>query len=89
MTDAFENVTLPLLSIPDGPEPLQYLVQHSHWTAKKEELERRCMSEIREDVLYAEAEEGYAALSTLLGGDRYFFNQKHLPILDRRLILDG
>jgi hypothetical protein len=35
------------------------------------------MSEIRQDVVYAEAEEGYAALSTLLGHDKYFFNHEY------------
>ena len=77
LTDAFEKVTVPLLSIPNGPEPLQYLVRHEHRKSQKEALERRCMSEIREDVIYTEAEEGYAALSTLLGQDKYFFNQEH------------
>jgi hypothetical protein len=77
LTDAFEKVTLPLLSIPSGPEPLQYLVRHARIKSQKEELERRCMSELREDLIYAEAEEGYAALSTLLGQDKYFFKQEY------------
>lgn len=77
LTDAFEKVTLPLLSIPNGPEPLQYLVRYEQRKLQREELERRCMSEIREDVIYAEAEEAYAALSTLLGQDKYFFNQEY------------
>lgn len=61
--------------MPNGPEPLQFLVRHAYQKAAREELERRCIGEIRGDVLYAEAEEGYAALSTLLGGAEYFFDE--------------
>lgn len=64
------------MPIPSGPEPLQYMVRYADQTARREELERRCMGEIRGDVLYAEAEEGYAALSTLLGNDTYFFKER-------------
>ena len=77
MTEDFDKVTRGLLAIPNGPEPLQYLVRHADRTARRDELERRCMGEIRGDVLYAEADEGYAALSTLLGNDRYFFNERY------------
>ena len=80
LTDAFERVTLPLLSVPNGPEPLQYLVRYSHRKTQREDLERRYMSEIREEVIYTEAGEGYAALSTLLGQDKYFFNQEYRPV---------
>ena len=80
MTDAYEKVTLPLLPIPNGPEPLQVLVQHSLRKARKDEVERRCLSEIRGDVIYGEAEEGYSALSTLLGEHKYFFNERCVRI---------
>jgi hypothetical protein len=73
-------VTLPLLSVPNGPEPLQYLVRYSHRTARKEELEKRSLSEIDGDVLLAEAEEGLAALSSLLGKNTYFFNERFDPV---------
>jgi hypothetical protein len=76
LTDEYENVTLPLLSLPNGPEPLRFLVRHSHRKSRREELERRCLSEIRGDVIYAEAVEGYAALSTLLGQHKYFFDEQ-------------
>jgi hypothetical protein len=82
LTDAYENVTFPLLSIPNGPEPFQFLVRHSHRKAREEELERRYLSEIREDVIYAEAEEGYSALSTLLGEHKYFFNERCVCFLE-------
>jgi hypothetical protein len=35
------------------------------------------VSDVREEVLLAEAEEGYAALSTLLGASTYFFNERY------------
>ena len=82
MTDAYEKVTFPLLSVPNGPEPFQFLVRHSHKKAREEELERRCLSEIRGDVIYAEAEEGYSALSTLLGEHKYFFNEECVLYLE-------
>lgn len=63
--------------MPDGPEPLQYLIKHSHKLARQEELERRSMAEIQEDVLYAEAEEAYSALSTLLDENAYFFGTRY------------
>jgi len=76
LTEDYEYVTLPLLRVPRGPRPLQYQIAYSHQAARKQELERRIMSlEIREEVLYAEAEEGYAALSRLLGENTYFFNE--------------
>jgi hypothetical protein len=78
MTEAFERVVMPLLELPDGPQPLQYLVRYSHQAARKAELERRSLSDIRPDVLLAEAVEGYAALSTLLGDSMYFFNERYL-----------
>jgi hypothetical protein len=67
---------VPLLSIPKGPEPLQYLSKRSHQAPRKEELQRRSLTSPSEQVIYAEAEEGYAALSLLLGGDTYFFNER-------------
>ena len=76
MTEAFEEVTVPLLSLPNGPEPLQYLAKRSHLAPRKEELQRRSLASPDEQVLYAEAEEGYAALSLLLGENTYFFNER-------------
>ena len=69
-------MTMPLLTMPNGPEPLQYLVKHSNILARREELERRCMADIKGDVLYAEAEDAYSAISTLLGEDNYFFGAR-------------
>ena len=66
--------------MPDGPEPLQYLVRYSHRMTKKKELEKRCLLEIDGDQLYAEAEEGYAALSLLLGNDTYFFSERFTDV---------
>ena len=77
MTKDFDKVTKELLPIPNGPEPLQYLVYHADWSARRDELQSRCMGEIRGDTLYAEADEAYAALSTLLGNDAYFFNERY------------
>lgn len=79
MTEAFEEVTVPLLSIPNGPEPLQYLAKRSHQTPRKEELQRRSLTSPNRQTIYAEAEEGYAALSSLLGEDIYFFNERYNP----------
>lgn len=88
MTEEFATVTKTLLPVPSGPEPLQYLVRHADQAARREELERRCMGDIRGDVLYAEAEEGYAALSILLGNDTYFFKERYsirsVNVNDRR-----
>jgi len=95
MTEAFERVVMPLLELPDGPQPLQYLVRYSHRAARKAELERRSLSDIRPEVLLAEAEEGYAALSTLLGESMYFFNERRPGLLDSAVfaytwtVLDG
>jgi len=77
---------MPLLTVPDGPEPLQYLIKHSHRLARQEELRRRCMAEIQEDILYAEAEEAYSALSTLLDENDYFFGARFnlAPVLANR-----
>jgi hypothetical protein len=82
LTKDFESVTLPLLSVPSGPEPLQYIVRHSHQTAIKEELEKFFISEVDPEVLFSEAEGGYAALSTLLGEDMYFFNARFYCIVE-------
>lgn len=88
LTDDYERVTLRLLSVPNGPEPLKYLVQYSHRKARKDELERRSISEIRGDVLYLEAEEAYGALSTLLGDNKFFFNEKCLHSLTPLMVDD-
>jgi hypothetical protein len=88
LTDEFERVTMPLLTVPEGPEPLQYLVKHSNRLARREEIERRCMSDNRGDVLYAEAEDAYNAISTLLGEDTYFFGARYLHGF-QGLIKDG
>jgi hypothetical protein len=48
---------------------------------RRKELERQSMSDIRQDVIYAEADEGYSALSTLLGTNTYFFNEKLVLLL--------
>ena len=76
LTEAFEKVTVPLLSIPNGPEPLQYLSKRAHQTPRKEELQRRFLTSPNSQTIYAEAEEGYAALSQLLGEDTYFFDER-------------
>jgi hypothetical protein len=73
--------------VPDGPEPLQYLAKYSHRAVRREELEKRCLSEVDGDVLHAEAEEGYAALSVLLGDDIYFFSDRYALI--RVINVDG
>ena len=78
LTDNFEKITTPLLTLPNGPEPLQYLVKHSNRLARRQELERRCVTDIKGDVLYAEAEDAYRAISTLLGDNNYFFGARYV-----------
>jgi hypothetical protein len=79
LTEHFETVTANLIPSPEGPEPLQYVARRLHRLARKEELERRMLSPINGCLLYSEAREAYAALSTLLGSDAYFFNESYHP----------
>jgi Glutathione S-transferase, C-terminal domain len=62
--------------VPDGPESLQYILRHSNRTLRREELEKCCLTEVDGDVLHVEVEEGYAALSVLLGDDIYIFSDR-------------
>lgn len=77
MTDEFEKSVVPLLSVPDGVSALQYLVRYSVRAGRKKELEKRCLKGIRQDIIYADAEDAFAALSTLLGTHTYFFNERY------------
>jgi hypothetical protein len=79
LTDEFEKSVVPLLSVPDGFSPLQYLARYSAQAGKKRELEKRCLKGIRQDIIYADAEDAFAALSTLLGTHTYFFNEQYHP----------
>jgi hypothetical protein len=79
LTPDFERVTKQLLDIPEGPEPLQYLVWQGRRTARREELEQRFMGDITPEVIYSEAEDAFAALSTLLRNDTYFFGERYHP----------
>jgi hypothetical protein len=79
LTEHFDEVTANLIPSPEGPEPLQYVARRLHRLARKEELERRMLSPINGCLLYSEAQEAYAALSTLLGSDVYFFNESYPP----------
>jgi hypothetical protein len=77
LTEDFEKSVIPLLNVPEGLSPLQYLVRYSARAARKKELEKRCLKGIRQDVIYGDAEDAFAALSTLLGTDAYFFNERY------------
>jgi hypothetical protein len=79
LTGEFDKVTKHLLDIPEGPEPLRYLVLRGRQIARKEELERRFMGEIVQEIVYTEAEAAFTALSTLLGYDEYFFGERYYP----------
>jgi hypothetical protein len=68
-------VTAALLPLPEGIEPLRYVSKRLHRLSRKEEVERRCLSEINPSILYSEAREAYEALSTLLESNTYFFNE--------------
>jgi hypothetical protein len=83
LTDEFEKAVVPLLAIPEGLSPLQYIVQCSHRAVRKKELEKRFLSGIHQDVIYQDAQEAFAALSALLGNNIYFFDEQYdsLPYL--------
>ena len=77
LTDEFENFTANKLSIPDGPEPLQYIAKYAHKKARRDELERRHMGGNTESQLRNEAQVAYTALNGLLGESLLFFDARY------------